>query len=179
MQIEQNYFTLFGLPESFHIDKAQLSERYRALQRELHPDRHAHAGDREQRLAVQYTAHLNDAQATLKSPLKRALYLLQLRGHPVRDDDRRPMAPEFLMQQMLLREELEEVAASADPDSALEQLQKHVAEVRKQLEAEFVHHLEAADEAALLAAVDRVRELQFIDKMQREIEQLEERLADY
>lgn len=179
MRIEQNYFTLFGLPEAFHIDKAQLAERYRALQRELHPDRHAHAGEREQRLAVQYTAHLNDAQATLKSPLKRAMYLLELRGHPVRDDDRRPMAPAFLMQQMELREELEEVGSSADPENALERLDAHVAQVRQQLENDFVQQLESDGEAALHAAVDRVRELQFIDKMQREIEQLEDRLADY
>lgn len=179
MRIEQNYFTLFGLPESFQIDNARLAERYRALQRELHPDRHAHAGEREQRLAVQYTAHLNDALATLKSPLKRALYLLELRGHPVRADDRRPMAPAFLMEQMALREELEEASGSADPEAALERLQAHADGVRKGLETDFERHLDAGDEAALLAAVDRVRELQFIDKMQREIEQLEDRLTDY
>jgi len=179
MQIEQNYFTLFGLPETFQIDTARMAERYRALQRELHPDRHAHAGAQEQRLAVQYTAHLNDAQATLRSPLRRALYLLQLKGHSVRDDDRRPMAPAFLMQQMELREALEAIAGSADPEAALAALERHVAVLRRELEAEFERQLERGDDAALHRAVDRVRELQFLDKLQHEIEQLDDRLTDY
>jgi len=179
MQIEQNYFTLFGLPESFQIDAARLAERYRALQRDWHPDRHAGADEREQRLAVQRSAHLNDALATLKSPLRRALYLLQLRGHPVRDDDRRPMASAFLLQQMELREELEAIGASADPERALQTLERHVSALRSALETQFEQQLARGDEPALLAAVDRVRELQFLDKMQREIEQLEDRLTDY
>lgn len=179
MRIEQNYFTLLGLPETFQIDSERLAENYRALQRELHPDRFAHASEQEQRLAVQYSAHLNDAQATLRSSLRRALYLLQLRGHPVREDDRRPMAPAFLMEQMELREELEAVEGSADPEQALAALERHAASLRRATETEFERSLTQGDEAGLLAAVDRARELQFLDKLQREIEQLDERLTDY
>ena len=44
-----DYFKLFDLPTSFALDGAQLSERYRKLQGELHPDRYASKSPQEQR----------------------------------------------------------------------------------------------------------------------------------
>ena len=69
---QQNYFQLFDLPVHFALDQAQLGARYRQLQGELHPDRYASASDHEQRLAVQYSALVNEAYATLRKPLARA-----------------------------------------------------------------------------------------------------------
>jgi len=89
MDIAQNFFELFGLDASFDLDLQLLSERYRELQREHHPDRHAHKGEREQRLAVQATAHLNEAFETLKTPLLRAQYLLKLEGVDTGEENRR------------------------------------------------------------------------------------------
>ena len=52
MDLTQNHFELFGLPVAFYIDAQKLEERYRELQRTLHPDRYANAGERERRLSV-------------------------------------------------------------------------------------------------------------------------------
>ena len=78
--LQKNYFQLFDLPVDFQLDQAQLGERYRQLQKELHPDRYASASAHEQRLAVQYSALINEAYASLRKPLPRALYLLELAG---------------------------------------------------------------------------------------------------
>ena len=71
-EFQRNYFELFDLPVGFEIDQQQLGARYRQAQGELHPDRYAGASAHEQRLAVQYSALVNQAYATLRTPLSRA-----------------------------------------------------------------------------------------------------------
>ena len=56
MELKQNHFELFKLPVAFEVDTQQLAERYRELQRTLHPDRYANASDRERRLSIQHAA---------------------------------------------------------------------------------------------------------------------------
>ena len=107
------HFALFELQPSFNLDLDQLATRYRELARGVHPDRFADASEREQRLALEQSASLNEAYQTLKSPPKRARYLLALNGGEL------PLEvtvhdPEFLLQQMELREELEDLQDSAD-----------------------------------------------------------------
>lgn len=178
MTQEQNYFELFGLVPTFVIDSHLLAERYRALQRETHPDRFAHAGAREQRLAVQQTARLNDALTTLKSPIKRGGYLLALKGVELDHESSRAMDPTFLIEQMELREGLEGVSGTADPEVALAGLQARVDTDWRQLLDEFVARLEQGDEDSLQQAAATLRKLQFLDKMNQEIEHLEDQLTD-
>jgi molecular chaperone HscB len=52
LDFSQNHFELFGLPAVYPVDMEQLSERYRALQQTLHPDRYAAVGEREKRLSM-------------------------------------------------------------------------------------------------------------------------------
>jgi len=175
MDITRNYFEFLGLSVGFDIDQAQLSERYRALQQQLHPDRHAHQSDREQRLAVQYTTYLNEALATLKSPLKRAQYLLSLRGIDTLADTRTQLDPLFLMEQMELRERVAEAPDHTDPEAELEALDAQVECALKQLQVEFAA---AWGTQALAEAEQLVRKMQFMVKLQSEVEALEERLFD-
>ena len=122
----QNHFELFGLPLSFEVDQQQLAERYRSLQRTVHPDRFANASDQERRLSVQRAAQINEALQTLKSPIQRARYMLELRG--VEFDEQRDTAidPLFLMEQMELREALAEIPNSADALGKLGRLQDDI-----------------------------------------------------
>jgi len=175
MDIAQNFFELFGLDASFDLDLQLLSERYRELQREHHPDRHAHKGEREQRLAVQATAHLNEAFETLKTPLLRAQYLLKLEGVDTGEENRRQLPGPFLMQQMELRESLVEAASGQDPFDALDKL----AVEAKGLEAAEYSQFNAALVAQELDSAEiSIRKLQFINKLIREIEAAEDRLDE-
>lgn len=175
MDIAQNFFELFELDPSFDLDTQQLSERYRELQREYHPDRHAHKGEREQRIAVQATAHLNEAFQTLKTPLLRAQYLLNLRGVETGEESRRQLPGAFLMQQMELRESLMEVTEAEDPFAELEKLEADA----KALEAAEYSQFNAALAAGELdEAETAIRKLQFINKLIREIEAAEDRLDE-
>jgi len=175
MDISKNYFEFIGLPVSYHLDRSELSDRSRDLQKTLHPDRYAHLSDHEQRVAVQYMAYLNEAVATLKTPLLRAQYLLQLQDIDTTNESSTPMDPMFLMQQMELRERLEEVASASEPFEELEELNEEVASMLDRLRTTFVEHYEAND---LSAATSDVRKMQFLEKLVLEIERLEDKLED-
>ena len=179
MQLEQNYFQLFDLPESYHVDQLQLSDRYRSLQKQLHPDRFAHAGEREQLRAVQYTAHVNEALNTLKTPIKRAQYLVQLRGREACPESGGRIDPQFLIQQMELRERLEQVKQHADPEAELELMQRELESAWNALEQQFVEALEDSAATATDLAVELVGKMQFLDKLSHEIELAEDQLTDY
>lgn len=168
------HFALFDLQPGFRIDLEALGNRYRELVRTVHPDRFADASEREQRLAQSRAAELNDAYQTLKSVPRRALYLLALRG------DALPLEatvqdPEFLLQQMQLREDLEDLQDSADLDG-VEQFKRQLKSAQQRLEEDFA---DCWDDAARRELAERlVRRMQFLDKLAQEVRQLEERLDD-
>ncbi|EJT84905.1 co-chaperone HscB [Pseudomonas putida S11] len=106
---------MFDLQPSFRLDLDKLATRYRELAREVHPDRFADASEREQRVALEKSAALNDAYQTLRSAPRRARYLLAIGGHEV-PQEVTVHDPDFLLQQMQWREELEELQDEADLD---------------------------------------------------------------
>ena len=75
MNLNDSDFTLFDVPERFAQDRAALDTRWKALQREAHPDRFAGQGAAAQRIAMQWSVRINEAYQRLKDPLKRAAYL--------------------------------------------------------------------------------------------------------
>lgn len=107
------HFALFELQPGFRLDPELLASRYRELARQVHPDRFADASEREQRLALEQSASLNEAYRTLKNAPQRARYLLALSG-PELPLEVTVQDPSFLLQQMQWREELEDLHDSAD-----------------------------------------------------------------
>ena len=172
----QNYFQLFDLPVTFAVDGALLGERYRNLQRELHPDRYAAAPDAEQRLAVQYSAFVNEAHATLSKPLPRALYLLQLAGMCQEEISAQKVDGGFLIEQMELREKLETLHDLVDPDTVLDHLVSEITGDIKLHQAEFEAAYIGSD---LPAAASACVKMQYLEKLLQEAEQIESDLMDY
>lgn len=168
------HFALFDLQPDFRIDLALLGERYRTLARSVHPDRFADADARDQRLALERAAQLNDAYQVLKNAPQRARYLLTLRGHEL-PLEATVQDPEFLLQQMQLREELEDLQDSADLDGVAS-FKRRLKGAQDDLEQQFAACWQLADERE--QAERLVRRMQFLDKLMREVRQLEERLDD-
>jgi molecular chaperone HscB len=75
-----DHFARLGLDRDFEIDSAELDRRYFGFQRNLHPDRFARRSAKERAIAESQSASLNQAYETLKEPLSRAAYLLELAG---------------------------------------------------------------------------------------------------
>ena len=177
MELTQNHFELFGLPVAFDIDAQQLAERYRELQRSLHPDRYANAGDRERRLSIQHAAQVNDAFQTLKSSLRRARYLLQLKGVEFDDEKETHLDPAFLMEQMELREALADVRAEADPLVGLNSIMTDIKSRQKAMEGQLRMLFADDSEDKRLEAKQLVQKMQFLVRLQQEAEELEEELV--
>ena len=85
--------------------------------------------------------------------------------------------PEFLMQQMELREELSEITDSADPEAAIERL-KNTLNRFIRIITQSSKYIDSFDEPALLSAADIVRKLKFIYKLREELERIEDTLFD-
>ena len=174
--IADNYFELFGLPESYDLDLTELSKRYRKLQNAVHPDKFASASDLERRLSVQQSALINEAYQTLKSPLRRAQYMLVRQGVDLSNETSTRMDPGFLMQQMRLREELEQIRQSKDPASKLltlsTEIDQGITELDSTLKLLFIEN----NTDKLDQITDFVRRMQFMLKLHQEIEALEEEL---
>ena len=110
-----DHFALFGLPRRYALDEPAFEKAYLELSRLLHPDRQVAAKSPEplrarQSRALALSAGMNAAYATLKSPHKRAEYLLKLLGGPSAEKDKRT-PPDFLVEMMERREALEEAKA--------------------------------------------------------------------
>ena len=176
MDIKENYFELFDIPVQFRVDQKELSSRYRELQRAYHPDRFTQQSDQEQRLALQYSSYVNEAYEVLASPVRRAEYLLKLHG--IERDQSKTLSsdPQFLMQQMEWREALEGVRENPQPETALEDLRRKALSEQDGIEKTFISLM---DQAAFQQASINVDKMHFLDKLLREIEQLEDEFLDF
>lgn len=165
LNFSQNHFEMFGLPLGFAIDEARLDAAYREVQAEVHPDRHAAAGDAGRRVAMQWSTQANEAYQTLKNPLKRATYLLQLRGADIGAENNTAMEPAFLMQQMEWREAVEDATGAKNID-ALDQLLRDLREDKKLRYGKLAALLASGADAP---AVEAVRQLMFLEKVEQDI----------
>ncbi len=172
--LEKNHFELFGLPPRFDIDSADLSVRYRNLQRHFHPDRYASGSDQQRRLALQMTAHINEAFQILKDPLARGRYILGLQGVSTDEETDTVMDPAFLMEQMELRESMQEARAAQDRQLRWPTLMRDVEQRLALGTEELGQRLNENTPTSLARARSLVREMQFLRKVQREIEDLEQ-----
>jgi molecular chaperone HscB len=164
MKLDDDDFTLFDLPRRFGLDRNELDRRWRALQAEVHPDRHAAQGDAAQRIAMQWAVRVNEAYQRLKDPLRRGGYLCELAGKPIEAENNTAMPATFLMQQMSWREALDDARTEVE-----------VLALAKRVEV--AEHAMLTDLAASIderqdmgAAAAQVRALMFVRRFRQDVE---------
>ena len=170
MNLQSTDFELFAVPARFAQDRAQLDARWKELQREVHPDRFAAQGAAAQRVAMQWSARINEAYQRLKDPQRRAAYLCELNGAPIEAENNTAMPPEFLMQQMDLRERLDD----AHTAEALDEISSE----SRQLANNMLHKIEQQldGQQDWPGAAQSVRALMFLDKLAADIDRRHETL---
>ncbi|MBL4571949.1 MAG: Fe-S protein assembly co-chaperone HscB [Gammaproteobacteria bacterium] len=174
--LTSNYFQLFNLPQSCEIDREALSSEYRKQQGEVHPDRFANARESEKLRALQLSSNLNEAYETLKSPLRRAAYLLALHDIDVNKVDQKDLSMDLLLEQIQLREKLDELPKD---ESALDDLGALRAEVAAKLKTQEKNFAEFFDLRKYDNAKRVYHELQFLNKLREEIDAGEELRLGY
>lgn len=167
MDLTADFFSLFELPRAFRVNVSELDSRYRDVQAQVHPDRYANAAEGERRLSMQWATRANEAYQTLKKPLGRARYLLELNGHDLQAENNTAMPADFLMEQMEWREAVMEARAGGDHHE-LERLHNRL---RADIDSRYDEIGRLLDvEKEFAQATDRVRRLMFLEKLLSEID---------
>lgn len=150
-------YDLFDLAPAWDVDLDDLRQRYETLQRAVHPDRFVGADEREKRMAVAWAARVNDAYQALRRPLERARVLMARLG--IEPSETSGTAdPEFLMEQMALRERQDEAAGDRERLASLE------LDVRARLDDERGGFAVAIDHADGAGAERRFQRMQFLER---------------
>ena len=172
MRLDDDDFSLFGLPRQQAQQRAEIDARWKVLQAQVHPDKFAAEGAASQRQAMQWALRVNEAHQRLRDPLKRAAYLCELRGAPLLANENTRMPASFLMEQMAWREGLDEAATLPE----VQAIDDQVAARETALLAEVGRLLDEAGDAA--AAAEQVRALMFIAKFRSDIDKRLEALEN-
>jgi molecular chaperone HscB len=171
LNLQSSDFELFGLPERFAQDRAAIDARWKELQREAHPDRFAAQGQAAQRVAMQWSARINEAYRRLKDPQKRAAYLCELRGAPINAENNTAMPAAFLLEQMEWREALDD----AKSETAVDALDGQLGRARKEALERIGQLLDEQNDAP--TAAQQVRALMFIERFGEDVQSRLEQLG--
>lgn len=178
LDFSKNYFELFGLPVGYIVDSRQLAERYRELQRVVHPDRYANASAAEKRLSVQGAALINEAYQALKDPMLRGRYLLLLNGIDMNAGNETIQDAGFLMEQLELREEMANARNASDPYAVISELMAGINKRINSLVGQMAVQFETSTPEQLEAAREILRKMQFLQKLRHDAESLEGELDE-
>jgi len=137
-----DYFRFMGLPRRLNLDPAEIERRFRALSRQFHPDFFYNATPAERRASLERSSYLNDAYRTLKDPVARLQYLLQMEGMAPQgpSDASRKVPPALLEQVFALNEELDEIREARAEGAAPEIWRGRLEQARRPIEAHRTQH---------------------------------------
>lgn len=164
MNLQSTDFELFGVAAQFAQSKQTLDARWKELQREAHPDKFAAQGAAAQRLAMQWSVRINEAYQRLKNPMKRAAYLCELNGARINAETNTAMPAAFLMQQMALREMLEEAQTAEDLNEIATKSSQSMQELLLKIEQSL------DGDSNFAAAAEQVRSLMFLERFASEVD---------
>lgn len=120
----------------FNIDTTALRREFLQLQARAHPDRHPGASKAK---AEGTSALINEAYATLQDPLRRAQYLLSLRGIDVAEDEGLKVEDDegLLMEVMEVREAIEAAGEEGELEGVRRGNEGNIGESVRVLEGAF------------------------------------------
>ena len=113
-----DYFAVFNLPRKLTIDISALEKQFYKLSRKMHPDLNTLSGVGAQEEILARSSQLNDAYRTLKNPVARVEYLLEISGARMNENNASkktdaPRVPADLLEEVFeLNMQLEEMRAN-------------------------------------------------------------------
>ena len=130
---DTDYFTCFGFPRRLTIDPSKLEAKFYELSRAFHPDFYQNKSETERDISLGNAAMLNSAYRTLRDPIQRAEYLLDLEAGAVKEIRNSP--PADLFEEILeLQDTLEEFRAADQSTESARNLRTKLQEEHQTLE---------------------------------------------
>lgn len=118
-----NYFELYEVPISFHVDQGLLKKKYYALSRQYHPDFFTNSPDKEQAGILEKASLVNKGYKVLQNPDETIKYILQLKSL-LQEEEKFELDPQFLMEVMDINEELMELEMDENQEQLMDVEQK-------------------------------------------------------
>jgi molecular chaperone HscB len=115
---ELDYFTCLGFPRRLTIDQSALETKFYELSRAFHPDFYQNKSAAEQAISLDNSALLNTAYRTLRDPIQRAEYLLDLEAGAAKEIRTSP--PGDLFEEIIELQEILEEYRATDRTSEME-----------------------------------------------------------
>ena len=170
---EADHFAVLDVPRRLDLDLAELGARYHAAARLVHPDRHHAAGPAEQARSLAASAALNQAYRTLRDPVARGRYWLELHGDALGADNNR-VPPELAALVFDVQEQLADLRAGQG-DAAIVAASRAVLADRlstaiADLERGYAEHATAHDAAALAGLKRRLSEIAYLRTLLRDVD---------
>ena len=170
---EADHFALLGLPRRLDLDLADLERRYHDAARLVHPDRHQAASAADKARSVTASAALNRAYRTLRDPVERGRYWLQLHGDALGADNNR-VPPELAALVFDVQEQLGELRAGRGEPAAVADARTAVASrlaaSTAQLESDYARRPSAHDAATLAALKAGLSEIAYLRTLLRDVD---------
>ena len=137
-----DYYGFLGLPRQLNLDVDDLERRFRGLSRQFHPDYFYNATPGERRASLERSSYLNDAYRTLRNPVARIEYLLQIEGLAPKsaEEASRQVPPALLEEVFALNEELDEIRELRESGVPGAAWQARLERARQPIEAKRVEH---------------------------------------
>lgn len=176
-----DYFRVLGVERNPALDESALSSRYYELSRRLHPDLYQTASAQEREASLHNSATVNRAYRTLRNPVQRGVYWLELHGEKLGANNNR-VPPQLASLVFAVQEQLEELrdarraGQQAEVDDALNQLRTQLEEQRAQSQAALTRnfsrwHDDSPETSALLAELKSVlSEMAYLRTLLRDVE---------
>jgi molecular chaperone HscB len=173
-----DYFTFVGLPRKLNLDPADLERRFRDLSRQFHPDFFYNASPAERRASLERSSYLNDAYRTLKNPVARLEYLLEVEGLAPKgpQEASKAVPPALLEEVFALNEELDEIRDARAGGAPAAEWRARLERARVPIEARRAAH--EADVAALSQRWDALVDAGPDAERRRVLEALRERVLE-
>lgn len=112
-----DHWAVLGLERRLGLDRADLERRFHGLNRRLHPDYFRLRSPEEQTISLEASAAVNAAYRTLRDPVSRVEYLLELEGMGLGSAGQ-AKPPADLFEEIMELQEARMELATADPDEA-------------------------------------------------------------
>jgi len=147
-----DYFRFLGLPRKLTIAASELEQNFRLLSRQFHTDYFYNATLAERRASLERSSYLNDAYRTLRQPISRMAYLLELEGLGATSAQRGEVAtqvpPALLEEVFALNEELDDIRALRESGAPVEEWKARLGRARQPIEEKRVEHEAQLEELA-------------------------------
>jgi molecular chaperone HscB len=147
-----DYFRFLGLPRKLTIAASELEQNFRLLSRQFHPDYFYNATLAERRASLERSSYLNDAYRTLRQPISRMAYLLELEGLGATSAQRgeavTQVPPALLEEVFALNEELDDIRSLRESGAPVEEWKARLGRARQPIEEKRAEHEAQLEELA-------------------------------